>query len=107
MNSYVQKSNDTKEQWTSVPFFFVASQCGISMVFIYHCLFLEYYLLRNGAGYGYYISFTCDNSDSIDKHKLKEPTSENIKGVDIFVFRILQPRVNDPWFTYYFKTLLK
>ena len=59
-------------------------------------------------------SFTCDNFLSIEldffytlseHHKLKKSTSESRESLDIFVSRILQPRVNDTLFSYYFKTL--
>ena len=64
-------------------------------VIIYYLLFFEKYLLLNGLGYGYCISFICEEAAS---------SREN---VDIFVSRILQPRVNDPLFRYYFKPLKK
>ena len=44
----------------------------------------------------------------LPKRKLlrnKEPTSERRESFDIFVSRILQPRLNDPLFSYYFKSL--
>ena len=44
---------------------------------------------------------------SIEKRKLriKEPTCKSRENFDIFLSRFLQPKVNDPLFSYYFKTL--